>query len=79
MNHENTYINPFFSCLGGLHVNVGVTGQRFVGCIESVHINNHVVDFKHETAEQEFVEFGCRAPVRPQQSYAGLNFFRVRL
>ena len=57
-----------------------MTGQRFVGCIESVHINRHVVDFKHGTAEQEFVEFGCRAPVRPQESYKdGNTFYQVFL
>ena len=60
-------------------MNVGVTGQRFVGCVESVHINRHVVDFRHETSQQAFMEFGCRAPIQPQQSYSGLNIFRVML
>lgn len=60
-------------------MNVGVTGQRFVGCIESVHINGHVVDFKHETAEEDVMEYGCRAPLRPQESYSGKNFFLVNL
>jgi hypothetical protein len=50
-----------------------------VGCIESVHINRDVVDFKHETSGQKSMEFGCRAPVRPQESYAGLNIFKVML
>ncbi len=60
-------------------MNVGATGKRFVGCIESVHINQRVVDFRHETSEQQSIEFGCRAPVLPQESYAGLNIFKVML
>ena len=58
-------------------MNVGVTGQRFVGCVESVYINSHVVDFKHGTAQEESMEYGCRGPLSPQESYAGSNFFVI--
>ncbi|XP_028399262.1 laminin subunit gamma-1-like [Dendronephthya gigantea] len=53
-------------------------GPGFAGCIESVHIDRHVVDFKHGTsAENSILEFGCRGPIKPQQSYSSLNIFKV--
>ena len=63
--------------LGGLHVQVGSTGQRLVGCIESVIINDHVVDFRHEVEEEEFMEFGCRAPIESRTTYTDNNPLQV--
>ena len=44
-------------------MNVGLTGQRFVGCVESVYINSHIVDFNMDQLKKSPMEYGCRAPL----------------
>lgn len=60
-----------------LHDQVSSTGKSLVGCVESVIINGHVVDFRHGIDKQKSVEFGCRAPIKPQESYSNFNILKV--
>ena len=40
-------------------------------------MNGQTVDFRHGLDKQESMEFGCSAPMKPQETYADSNIFQV--